>query len=64
MGEPGIGTIFNVCFLNVGKRIFSSSETIMVFGCGVEENSLTVKRFVQKAIEDFIYLSSWFLLIM
>ena len=30
----------------------------MVFGDDVEENSLTVKRFVQKAIEDFIYLVS------
>ena len=57
-GAPGIGTIFNVSFLNVGKRILSSSETFMVFGGDVEENSLTVKRFVQKAIEDFIYLES------
>ena len=30
----------------------------MVFGGDVEENALTVKRFVQKAIEDFTYLES------
>ena len=57
-GAPGVGTIFNVSFLNVGKRILSSSETFMVFGGDVEENSLVVKRFVEKAIEDFIYLVS------
>ena len=57
-GAPGIGTIFNVSFLNVGKRILSSSETCMVCGGDVEENSLIVKRFVEKAIEDFIYLES------
>ena len=57
-GAPGVGTIFNVTFLNVGKRILSSSETCMVFGGDVEENSLIVKRFVEKAIEDFIYLES------
>ena len=57
-GAPGIGTIFNVSFLNVGKRILSSLKTFMVFGGDVEENSLTVKRFVKKAIEEFIYLES------
>ena len=38
--------------------MLSSSEIFMVFGGDVEENSLTVKRFAQKAIEDFIYLES------
>ena len=57
-GAPGFGTIFNVSFLNVGKRILSSSETFMVFGGDVEENSLIVKRLVEKAIEDFIYLET------
>ena len=57
-GAPGVGTIFNVSFLIVGKCILSSSETFMVFGGDVEENSLIVKRFVEKAIEDFIYLES------
>ena len=51
---PGVGTIFNISFLNAGKRILSSSETFMVF----EENSLIMKHFVGKAIEDFIYLES------
>ena len=58
MLAPGVGTIFNVSFLNVGKRILSGSETFMVFGGDVKENSLIVKRFVEKAIEDFIYLES------
>ena len=57
-GAPGVGTIFNVSFLNVGKRIPSNSETFMVFGGDGEENSLIVKRFVEKATEDFIYLES------
>ena len=35
-GAPGVGTIFNVSFLNVGKRILSSSETFMVFGGDVK----------------------------
>ena len=26
-GAPGVGTIFNISFLNAGKRILSSSET-------------------------------------
>ena len=57
-GAPGVGTVFNISILNVGKRILSSSETFMVFGSDVEESSLSARRFVIKAITDFIYLES------
>ena len=50
-GAPGVGTIFNVSFLNVGKRILSSSETFMVFGGDVEDNSLIAKRFVERLLK-------------
>ena len=57
-GAPGVGTVFAVSFLNTGKRILSSSGTFMVFGGEVEENTLPARRFVQKAVADFIYLES------
>ena len=57
-GTPGVGTAFSVSFLNIGKRILSSSGTFMIFGGEVEESSLPARRFVEKAISDFIYLES------
>ena len=57
-GAPGIGTVFSVSFLNIGKRVLSSSGTFMIFGGEVEESSLPARRFVRKAISDFIYLES------
>ena len=57
-GAPGVGTVFSVSFINVGKRILSSSETFMVFGGEVDECELSSRRFVQRAIKDFIYLES------
>ena len=57
-GAPGVGTIFLVSFINVGKRSYSSSETFMVFGGDVGENSLPVRRFLEKAMLSFIYLQS------
>ena len=55
---PDVGTIFLVSFINVGKRLYSSSETFMVFGGYVGENSLPVRRFLEKAMLSFIYLQS------
>ena len=57
-GAPGVGTAFSVSFLNVGKRIQSSSGNFMLFGGDVEKSSLPVRHFVKKAIADFIYLES------
>ena len=48
--------MFSVSFLNIGKRILSSSGTFMIFGGEVEASSLPARRFVEKAISDFIYL--------
>ena len=57
-GAPGVGTVFSVSFLNIGKRILSSSGTFMIFGGEVEASSLPARRFVKKAISDFIYFES------
>ena len=38
--------------------MLSSSGTIMIFGGELEESSLAARRFVRKAISDFIYLES------
>ena len=57
-GAPGIGTAFSVSFLNVGKRILSSSGIFMLFGGDVEESSLPVRHLVKETIADFIYLES------
>ena len=57
-GAPGVGTVFSVSFLNICKRVLSSSGTFMIFGGEVDESSLPSKRFVRKAISDFIYLES------
>ena len=57
-GAPGVGTVFSVSFINVGKRLLSSSETFMVFGGDVQEGSLAARRFVVKATADLIYLES------
>ena len=57
-GTPGVGTGFSVSFLNIGKRVSSSSGTFVIFGGEVEESSLPARRFVRKAISDFIYLES------
>ena len=46
---------FLISFLNVGKRVASSSDNILVFAGNVEETSLIVKKyinFVCKQIKD------------
>ena len=57
-GAPGVGTVFPVSFLNIGKRILSSSSTFMHFGGDVEESSVPARNFVKRAIADYIYLES------
>ena len=55
-GAPGIGTIFNISFLNAGKRIMSSSETFTVLGGDFAETSDIVKTYVSQFISDFRFL--------
>lgn len=46
---------FLISFLNVGKRVASSSDDFLVFGGDVEETSLIVKKYVNfvcKQIKD------------
>ena len=57
-GTPGVGTVFSVSFLNIGKRVLNSSGTFMIFGGEIEESFLPARHFVRKAISDFIYLES------
>ena len=47
-GAPGVGTVFSVSFLNIGKRILSSSGTFMLFGADVEDSSLPSRCFALK----------------
>ena len=47
-GAPGVGTVFSVSFLNIGKRVLNNSGTFMIFGDEVKESSLPARRFVKK----------------
>jgi len=55
---PIVGMSFLVSFLNVGKRIASSSESYLIFGGDVKETSTVVGKFVQKLLADLKYLES------
>ena len=55
-GAPGVGTIFNISFLNAGKRIMSSSETFTIFGGDFNETSDVVRNYVLDTVQDFRYL--------
>ena len=45
----------SVSFLNIGKRVLSSSGTFMLFWADVEESSLPARCFVKK----FLLLFTW-----
>ena len=55
-GAPGIGTIFNISFLNAGKRIMSSSETFTVLGGDFNETDKVIENYVSNITQDFSYL--------
>jgi len=40
---------FLISFLNVGKRVASNSDNVLVFGGNVEETSPIVKRYINSA---------------
>ena len=49
---PLAGTTFLLSFLNVGKRIASSSENFLTFGANVKENGKVVRRYVLKLVSE------------
>lgn len=55
---PICGMSFLVSFLNVGKRIASSSEQFLLLGADVDETSKSVSNFVLKLVADIKYLES------
>ena len=57
-GAPEIRLSFLLSFLNVGKRIMSSTENDLVVGANVDEYSIVARRFVAMTIKDISYLES------
>ena len=55
---PIVGMSFLVSFVNVHKRIASSSESYMIFGGNVEETSDTVRKYINKLLSDLKNLES------
>lgn len=47
---------FLVSFLNIGKRVASSSDNFLVFGANLEESSTIVKRYVQSVCKQMAEL--------
>ena len=45
---------FLISFLNVGKRVASSSDNFLVFGGNVEETSLIVKKYINFVCKKII----------
>ena len=58
---PHSGTSFLVSFLNIGKRVVSSSENFLLFGANVKENGVAVRRYISfmlsqlKTLENEVY---------
>ena len=57
-GAPAVGTSLLISFVNVGKRIASSSETFMIFGGDVDETSVAVRKYASILLCDLRYLES------
>ena len=55
---PGSGMAYLISFMNVGKRIASSSENFLFFGGDVKEDSLVVRAYVSKMMTELRYLES------
>ena len=54
----GLGLVFLVSFLNVGKRIASSAENFLIFGADADECSAISSRFIRKAMLEIKWLES------
>ena len=58
---PQSGTSFLVSFLNIGKRVVSSSESVLLYGANVKENGVFVRRYISfmlsqlKTLENEVY---------
>ena len=50
---PKSGTSFLIFFLNVGRRIVSSTENFLIFGSNVKESGLVVKKYLRRLMSDF-----------
>ena len=55
---PGEGTSYLISFMNVGKRIASSTENFTIFGGDVKEGSLIVRTYVSKMMSEIRCLES------
>jgi len=57
-GAPASGTAFLVSFINIGKRIASSSENYLLFGANVGEACPIVESYVSKLVNDISHLEN------
>ena len=55
---PESGMAYLISFMNVGKRIASSTENHLIFGGDVKEDSLVVRAYVSKLMTELRYLES------
>ena len=61
---PQSGISFLVLFLNIGKRVASSSENFLIFGTNVKENGVVVRRYIWfmlsqlKTLENEVYTAN------
>ena len=53
-----VGPHFLLSFLNTGARIASSSESFLLMGANVEENSTMCRNFILNVLSDLKYLES------
>ena len=54
-GDEVTGTTFLISFINVAKRVASSSDHFLLFGATVKENGTIVRRYVQKLTSELTY---------
>ena len=57
-GAPGCALNFSFSFINVSRRITSSSENFIIFGCDADECSKISHRFILKVMSDIKALGS------
>lgn len=55
-GKNETACSFLISFLNVGKRVASSSDNFLVFGANVEESSVVVRKYVQSVYKQILDL--------
>ena len=55
---PGAGTSYLLSFLNIGKRIASSTENFLIFGANVKETSKVVERYLHLLKNEIKQLES------